>query len=190
MIGTDIIDLKEARLKSDWRRKGYLGKLFSKTENEFIESSEDQEIAVWRLWSMKESAYKADYHHTRERKFNPFKIQCDIQNPNTGLVCIDSRIYHTYSLITKEFVLTWTTKNNGHTFCKALRTGVHEVDAISHLLYLKLRNELANKFGMDPEDISIHKNGGAPEVFLRGHMAGVYCSISHHGKFGSLLFCC
>ncbi|MCA0932193.1 4'-phosphopantetheinyl transferase superfamily protein [Lutimonas saemankumensis] len=186
MVGTDIVDLKEARVKSDWRRNGYLEKLFSKNEIQFIESEKDQEMAIWRLWSMKESAYKADFHLTRLRSFNPFKFECEVINSESGLIQIDSRIYHTRSILTKEYVLTWTI-NKKDAWCKPVRTGLYNWKIVSKLLYSKLKDELAKKLEMDPSDIDILKNEGVPEVFLRGHKADIFCSVSHHGRFGSFL---
>jgi phosphopantetheinyl transferase (holo-ACP synthase) len=190
MIGTDIIDLKEARVHANWRRKGYLEKLFSKKEIQFIYDADHEEIAVWRLWSMKESAYKANFYRTRERKFNPIKFECEVQHDQAGLIRYDSETFLTSSVITKEYVLTWTSNYKDHTFCKPVKTGIHEVGVISKLLYLKLQHELAEKFSRNPADIMIHKNKGVPEVSIRGEKTVVYCSVSHHGAYGSFVYCC
>ena len=59
MIGNDIVDLELAAVQSNWRRKGFLEKVFTASEREIISSGEDPDLTVWLLWSMKEAAYKA-----------------------------------------------------------------------------------------------------------------------------------
>ena len=42
MIGNDVVDLKLAATESNWKRKGYLDKLFSVAEQEYIFNAENQ----------------------------------------------------------------------------------------------------------------------------------------------------
>jgi len=58
MIGNDIIDIAEAKEKSNWQRKGFFKKIFTKEEQSFILNSNNSELMVWLFWSMKESSYK------------------------------------------------------------------------------------------------------------------------------------
>lgn len=76
MIGNDVIDLDLAWSESDWRRKGYLEKLFGANERELILSSADPGISVWDLWSRKEAAYKIFNRRTGIRAFNPLYFEC------------------------------------------------------------------------------------------------------------------
>jgi phosphopantetheinyl transferase (holo-ACP synthase) len=57
MIGNDVVDLVLAR-KKVWRRTGYLQKIFTESEQLLIENSSNPHVLVWKLWSMKEAAYK------------------------------------------------------------------------------------------------------------------------------------
>ena len=58
MIGNDIVDLVQARFQSNWKRKGFVQKIFTQKEQELIFSSKNPENMVWNLWTRKESAYK------------------------------------------------------------------------------------------------------------------------------------
>jgi len=58
MVGNDIIDLGETRRSTNWERPGFVQKIFTPKEQGFINASADPFSIVWRLWSMKESAYK------------------------------------------------------------------------------------------------------------------------------------
>ncbi len=77
MIGNDVVDLAVAKAESDWRRKGFLEKLFSDNEIELIKSSQNPEVSVWDLWSRKEAAYKIFNRQTGIRSFNPKYFVCN-----------------------------------------------------------------------------------------------------------------
>lgn len=76
MIGNDVIDLKLAAAESNWRRKGFLEKLFSDKEIAMILGSETPDVSVWNLWSKKEAAYKIFNRSTGIRSFNPKYFEC------------------------------------------------------------------------------------------------------------------
>ena len=71
MIGNDIIDLSLAKTQSNWQRKGFLEKLFSNDEQQLILEASNSFEMVWRLWSMKEAAYKIYTQHNEIRFFAP-----------------------------------------------------------------------------------------------------------------------
>ena len=51
MIGNDIVDLAFALKKSNWKRKGYLDKIFTNHEQLLIIKSDNPENMVWNLWT-------------------------------------------------------------------------------------------------------------------------------------------
>jgi phosphopantetheinyl transferase (holo-ACP synthase) len=111
MIGNDIVDLKLAAKESNWRRKGYLDKIFSKREQVIILSSENPEVMVWNLWSRKEAAYKIYNRLTGIRKLNPIDFECFEMELLIGkVICVDV-IFYTKTKITKQFVSTVSVLN-------------------------------------------------------------------------------
>jgi phosphopantetheinyl transferase (holo-ACP synthase) len=76
LIGNDIIDLQTAAAESNWRRPGYLGKIFTPQEQDWIFQSPDPDITVWYLWSAKEAVYKIVNRTTNERKYAPLAYVC------------------------------------------------------------------------------------------------------------------
>lgn len=78
MIGNDIVDLAQAKRESNWRRRGYLDKIFTPDEQQLIQAAIDPDQMVWLLWSMKESAYKRAVRRTHNRAFAPSKIACHL----------------------------------------------------------------------------------------------------------------
>lgn len=106
MIGNDIVDLKLAAQESNWRRKGYLDKIFSEREQGIIFSSENPEVMVWNLWSRKEAAYKIYNRLTGIRKYNPIDFECFDIEFLIGKIIYEDLIFYTKTKITKQFVST------------------------------------------------------------------------------------
>ncbi len=90
MLGNDVIDLDLVKTESDPLRKGWLEKIFTAGERRWIFDSPDPDLAVWTLWAVKESAYKAHVRMGGEKGFYPGRIICD---PETGTVSIRSKTY-------------------------------------------------------------------------------------------------
>jgi len=101
VIGNDIVDLALAQQESNWQRKGFLNKIFTPKEQEFILTSPNPENMLWNLWSRKEAAYKIYNRQTSRRVFNPIQFECEADT-----VVIGNTIYYTQTEITSEFVYT------------------------------------------------------------------------------------
>ena len=110
MIGNDIVDLGQAKKESNWRRKGYLEKIFTADEQFLISTAEDPEIMVWLLWSMKESVYKVYTNGTKIRTFAPAAISCSNlivhEKMATGNVSYQQQAYFTCSSIAEKYLHT------------------------------------------------------------------------------------
>lgn len=106
MIGNDIVDLKQAAADSNWRRQGYLQKIFTPAEQQLIVEADRPDVLVWLLWSMKEAAYKVFSREIGLRNFAPSRIACSLQASTspftmTGEVVYEKRIYLTNSNISE-----------------------------------------------------------------------------------------
>ncbi|MDI1316022.1 4'-phosphopantetheinyl transferase superfamily protein [Flavobacterium sp.] len=115
MIGNDIIDLALARKESNWKREGFLEKLFTAQEQALIVNSNTPEITVWNLWSRKEAAYKIYNRQTKIRAYIPLQLECfDIEIKDGFLygkvICYDT-IYFTKTEITSEYIETFAVVN-------------------------------------------------------------------------------
>jgi len=106
MIGNDLVDLEQAAIESNWKRKGYLAKIFTPSEQLMIDSS----VMVWLLWSMKEAAYKIYSRQTGIRNYAPTSLNCSEINYDefhiTGIVKIEERFFFTQSLFKDSYVYT------------------------------------------------------------------------------------
>jgi phosphopantetheinyl transferase (holo-ACP synthase) len=108
MIGNDLVDLQEAQLQSNWRRKGYLDKIFSAAEQEQILKAEQPNQMVWLFWSMKEAVYKIDSKVTGIRSFAPASLVCSDLSINgshsTGKVIVNQRTYVTETELNEAYI--------------------------------------------------------------------------------------
>lgn len=103
MIGNDVVDLQQALLDSNWMRRGFLNKLFTASEQQYIQLAKRSADMVWLLWSMKEAAYKIHNKHSGIRTFAPSKLSCAITGLSAttcqGQVRVEEECYATITTI-------------------------------------------------------------------------------------------
>jgi phosphopantetheinyl transferase (holo-ACP synthase) len=130
MIGNDVVDILQSRQESNWRRKGFLEKLFTAQEQLFIMCSLNHEIMVWVLWSMKEAAYKIYNRQTKRRAYIPKRLICKIiSNSNsyiTGEVTCGENVYYTKTYILNDAIHTIAVSsfNDLNSVIEIERTGI------------------------------------------------------------------
>lgn len=184
MIGNDIVDLQLAKTQSNWQRKGFLEKQFTKNEQLKIQQSENPFLQVWLFWSMKEAAYKCYVQQYQIRFFAPLKFKCFINDKNTNKVVINDETYITNSTITNQYIHTIASKKNLNNTQKEL----FYIDQNSN--QSKTTNEkLIKMLSKKDKEISIKKNdSGVPSLFSDTKKLPIFFSTSHHGNYGSFAF--
>lgn len=112
MIGNDVVDLILAKKESNWKRKGFLNKLFTPFEQELIQKTTNQDEMVWMLWSIKESAYKAYQRIIYNEGFYPTKIKVlEINSKNESIVQLFCTVFYGKTTITTDSIHTITLLN-------------------------------------------------------------------------------
>ena len=163
MIGNDIVDLALARKESNWKRKGFLDKIFTKAEQLLIKNSKNSEVMVWNLWSRKEAAYKIYNRQALFRGYFPLQLECFdleiIDGITFGKVCIKHQVYFTKTEITTQFINTIAVEN------------VKDFNDIKTVENRK----------------NIQKIAGIPSFFEKETSALRPLSISHHGRFKQII---
>ena len=110
MIGNDVIDMLQSRKESNWRRKGFIEKIYTLDEQLLISNALDTEIMVWILWSMKEAAYKVYNRQTKIREYIPKKLICTITSQDhhtiTGKVTCSGQTYYTQTVFSPDHIHT------------------------------------------------------------------------------------
>jgi phosphopantetheinyl transferase (holo-ACP synthase) len=163
MIGNDIVDLALAQTESNWKRKGFLDKIFTQNEQLQILNAENQAIMVWNLWSRKEAAYKIYNRKTQIRGYFPLQLECfdldSIDGIIFGKVVVKDLVYFTKTEINPEFINT---------------IAVEKVNDFGKIKTLKNRN-------------NIQKTNGIPDYFEADNLSTKPISISHHGRFERII---
>lgn len=163
MIGNDIVDLALARKESNWKRQGFLDKLFTVQEQMMISKSNNPEITVWNLWSRKEAAYKIYNRQTQIRAFIPLQFECFDSETKDGflygkVICYDT-IYYTKTEVTSDYIETNAVLN--------------PVD------FDKIKTINSSE--------TIRKTNGIPDYFDSQNKIWKPISKSHHGRFERII---
>ena len=176
MIGNDIIDLSLAQSESNWQRKGFLEKQFTENEHQLVLTASNPLVLVWRLWSMKEAAYKAYVQQNELRFFAPQKFDCQLTSEKDGLVYFKNKTFYTSSIITRDYIftlasITKTTK----AYSELVRP-----ESIDSMIKIKLED--VTKYSALKIEQKKTKNR-APSYYYKNILLTKSCSISHHGNY-------
>jgi phosphopantetheinyl transferase (holo-ACP synthase) len=163
VIGNDVIDLALAQKESNWKRKGFLDKIFTQKEQRHILNSQNPETTVWNLWSRKEAAYKIYNRQTQIMAFIPIQLECfDLEEKDGnvyGKVVCYGKIYFTKTKITPNYIETIAVLESAH---------------FDNIEYLE-------------SAASIIKINGIPNYCdSDNHLKPV--SKSHHGRFEKIIY--
>src|SRR6478752_7065639 len=154
MIGNDIVDLLLAKTQSNWQRKGFLDKIFTKNEQQLISQAPNPEIMVWDLWSRKEAAYKIYNRQTQIRAFIPLQLQCSGLNDPIGKVVCDKQIYFTKTQITNHYI---------HTVAVSNIADFDRISILDNKTEIKKLNGLPF-FGPDNQIVSLSHHGNFQKI--------------------------
>lgn len=155
MIGNDVVDLTLARTESNWRRKGFLDKIFTASEQKLILKASNQDEMVWMLWSLKESTYKAYTRIDFKRGFYPIQIEVK------SLIKVNHQYFSKIFLFGHHF----KGKTNIHS------TIINSIVVCSHLKYKNIIEDYTNAI--------IKGKNALPLCEISNNLV----SISHHGNF-------
>ena len=189
MIGNDIVDLKQASLESNWKRKGFLDKVFTQKEQDYISTSTDSFKMVWQLWSMKESAYKINVQQYQNRFFNPKKMECTLINALKGIVTIGKTHYYTTSKINTDYIYTAAMLEETVIDSNCFKLTHTDYSTQHQMCYNQLKQAVSQNSKLEKELISIKKDAfGIPKLYGNNKPLNLNCSITHHGYYGAYTF--
>ena len=189
MIGNDIIDIHEARRSSNWKRSGFLQKIFTLKEQSIITSSADPFKTVWRLWSMKESAYKIFIQAGGTRFFNPTKIECCLNSLERGQVEIATTTVKTITSIDTNYIFSTAVVGNPTIDTCIFKLPEDNRIKQSRFLHAQLLAHYAKCNSLNLTELQLEKTATGVPVFYYGEkLLTTSISITHHGKYGAYSF--
>ncbi len=197
MIGNDVVDLQVAQQESNWQRPGFMEKIFTEEEQRFVSEAPDRHVAVWLLWSMKESAYKIIARRDKKRFFAPKKFRASVTGSMTldsqyasGCVTFEGRTFFTKSTLTANYI---------HTIAQS---DMRQQAFISNCIYVKENNyaiqhhttqhRLFEKYAASVQvsvrGLEIQKDANkVPHLYCADKKQMVAVSTSHHGHYGGFV---
>lgn len=189
MTGNDIIDLTTAASESNWKRKGFIEKLFTPKEQLYIRQATVPEEMVWKLWSMKESAYKIYSRQLGLRSFAPQKFNCTMLNGLYGQVDINNVSYSTISSTAGDYIYS-VAKPVGHLYdpyincCfNLLQPGFADQQKF---ICDKLIACYAGVTNTDKLKLCIIKDkNNIPFLYCKNENTKIPVSITHHGRYAA-----
>ncbi|GAB3254886.1 hypothetical protein GCM10027347_15590 [Larkinella harenae] len=194
MVGNDIVDLARAQQESNWKRRGFLQKIFTADEQRLIRSASHPEQMVWTLWSMKESAYKLIVRQTGQPFFAPQKLAC--HSISVSDETIEGCVFY------QNEYLTWSRRTPHYIASVALPADYppafsHQIIPFNCAAYSHQHEHLrqavkqfcTSHFALNHSAFQLLKDEvGVPSVQLcssTGSTTTFPISLSHHGYFGA-----
>ncbi|MBN8823054.1 MULTISPECIES: 4'-phosphopantetheinyl transferase superfamily protein [unclassified Spirosoma] len=194
MIGNDIVDLTQARKESNWHRKGFLQKLFTAHEQYLINTADDPERMVWLFWSMKESAYKANFRQTRLRRFAPQKISGQLtaitETEATGSVFY-GLTYQTKTIFTSNYLATLAFPVAEPSTYQQVVIPLEHTDHLyqSSQVRQKLLQYYSKNLSVPLSSLHLsQQEDGIPDLTIEqpsSQSLVIPVSMSHHGSYGA-----
>ena len=174
MLGNDVIDLRLAKTQSNWKRSNYLSKVFSLNEQDIIYNSDNADLMVWLMWSMKEAVYKIVNRQTGIRVYDPKAFICgfDLNGSKAkGSVDYFGEKFLTRSEVAQNYVHTLSFKT-----CASYEK--------CRIIHAKNCTDYLTLFNRDHNDLFLQTDeSGLPEIFSKQAMTHHITTISHHGNF-------
>jgi phosphopantetheinyl transferase (holo-ACP synthase) len=188
MTGNDIVDIKIAAAESNWKRKGFLEKIFTAQEQQYIKEAAVPDEMVWKLWTMKESAYKIYTRQYSGRYFAPQKFRCTLLSELAGVVEYENTSYQTKTISTKNYI-----------YSIARPAAIENTDFINscfplpqpygscrqQFIYQKIMGLYISVYGNTEKNMAVVKNKNGIPFLYCGSNLKLPISITHHGHFGA-----
>ncbi|MFT7208885.1 MAG: phosphopantetheinyl transferase (holo-ACP synthase) [Flavobacteriales bacterium] len=186
MVGNDIIDLGETRRSTNWERPGFIQKICTPKEQRFINASADPFTTVWRLWSMKESAYKVFLQMGADRFFNPSSIECEVDSLQSGRVTIAETVLKTNTSIQANYIFSTATLEESGVNNRVFELTETNSKYQSKFMHQQVLNDFAKSKSLDGSALLIQKSKtGVPSLQYKNKPLNTAISITHHGKYGA-----
>lgn len=183
MVGNDIVDLAVAKKESNWQRPRFLDKLFTSKEQHLIYTSEDAFLMVWRLWSMKESAYKLYTQLNPSRFYNPKSFECQVER-TSGIVKFQDFQCYVQSKITSSYIVSEARLKNFIINSEVISFNPKDAKEQSEILKMKLLERISKDYNISVDNLNFKKSEfGIPQVNFNSECLNI--SLTHHGNYGA-----
>lgn len=189
MVGNDIVDILETRRFSNWERPGFLQKLFTVKEQSIIATSKDPFITLWRLWSIKESAYKVYIQAGGIRFFNPTKIECSLNSLEIGQAKIAAITLKSETYIQDNYIYSIASEDCSTVVNRIFKLIENHPKRQGLFIQEQLLCDYAKNYSLGLARLQLKKTvTGVPVLYYENKPLITAISITHHGKYGAYSF--
>jgi phosphopantetheinyl transferase (holo-ACP synthase) len=189
VTGNDIVDITTAAADSNWKRKGFLEKIFTQKEQAYIHNAAAPAQMVWKLWSMKESAYKIYTRQYGGRFFAPQKLSCTILHETAGQVVINNISYQTITSSAKDYIYSIARPEaygNINFYNCCFTVPQQDYTGQQKFIYEKLVAHYACIQRADKNNfIVLKEKGNIPFLYCKKEKIEIPVSITHHGNYAA-----
>jgi phosphopantetheinyl transferase (holo-ACP synthase) len=188
MTGNDIVDIKTAAAESNWKRKGFIEKIFTPQEQQYIIDAIAPDEIVWKLWSMKESAYKIYTRQYGGRFFAPDKFSCTVITATTGIVQFNNICYQTNTITAKKYIYSIATPielTNAELINQCFYLPQMPHSNQQQFIYKKIIDRYNSITGNVKKNIVLAKDKAGIPFLNCGSNLHIPVSITHHGRFAA-----
>lgn len=182
MVGNDIVDLIEANKTSNWQHPRFLSKLFTPLEQDLINNSDSSFVMIWRLWSMKEAAYKLFTQNNSGRFFNPKGFECSTEN-TFGTVKFKNFKCFVESKVTSNFIISEAKTKQKKFKSKVVNLSGNSPKLQSRELKQSLFEHMGNTIRRNAKLQLTYTRFGVPLLEVEDKLHHI--SLTHHGRFGA-----
>jgi len=180
VAGNDLVDLRQAKLDSNWQRKGFLNKICTAEEQDQVLAAVSPESAFWLLWTMKEAAYKIRNRMTGIRDYSPQRYICRLTSTSSyeaaGEVTSDGITVFTRSTMSTEMI---------HSVAVLHPAGFEDL-VFDQLPYTASYAENFNNSSGECKLVKDQK--GLPAMAHRKTGEYYPASVSHHGRYLIIMY--
>lgn len=197
MIGNDIVDLHYAAQHHDWRRPGYLEKVFTGEERVRIENSATPDHLLWTLWSVKESAYKFSVQQGAARKYAPKQLVTEYLttlDDGHAIYSVSHQRVSCYVIVEQDASCIHSVALPYRSVWESVQIGKVELstdDVAGQRSRLReaLYSNYIERTSTVAADYRIRKSpAGVPYLFAGKERVGISLSFSHHGHLGAFAY--
>ena len=191
MVGNDIVDLRDPESRSESLHPRFDTRVFSARERARIAASAEPERLRWKRWAAKEAVYKLVRKLVATTVFSPQRFEVEITEGSGAIVVHDSRCFavdYTESDGALHAVATSEPAQSRRVLAGWRRLDAGEIasgdpDAPSRAVRSLLCERIAESLGVAPSELEVRRRGRIPFLWLRGELAPVDLSLSHHGNW-------
>ena len=187
MIGNDIVDLNLSLQTPKTENLRFLKKICSEDEIDFILKSDAPELSLWRVWSMKESAYKIIVKKSGINLFIPKKIKTEFLDKKNGKIHSEWGEFLSVTQQDDSFLHTVSIDIECSPFSSVRKSNEKNQSAeVRNLLVRELSEIHPEKYKL--ENLSIEKKERVPFLLYENKAMNFDISLSHHGEWLAYAF--